>query len=88
MANILALAGPDSKYRLPEARPAGFWAGFWHGIVSGLTFVISLFCPRVRMYESHNRGRLYDFGFILGLSVTYGEAHHSLSLLAIINGRW
>jgi hypothetical protein len=30
MANILAVAGPNSKYKLPNAQPAGFWAGVWH----------------------------------------------------------
>ena len=43
MANTLAIAGPGSKYRLPGAVPAGFWAGFWHGLIAPITFVVSLF---------------------------------------------
>ena len=72
MANALALAGPNSRFQQPDARPAGFWAGFWHGLISPLTFLISLFVPGVRIYETHNRGRLYDFGFLIGASAAFG----------------
>ena len=72
MANVLAVAGPNSKYQLPNARPAGFWAGFWHGLICPITFLISLFNPGVRIYEVHNRGRLYDFGFLIGASSSLG----------------
>ncbi len=68
MANILAVAGVNSKYNLPGAEPAGFWAGFWHGLICPITFVVSLFHPGVRIYESNNSGRLYDFGFLIGAS--------------------
>jgi hypothetical protein len=72
MANILAVAGPDSRYRQPGAAPAGFWAGLWHGVISPLTFVVSLFNPDVRIYETNNRGLWYDFGFIVGVSGAFG----------------
>jgi hypothetical protein len=72
MANSLSAAGPNSKYKLPGAAPAGFWAGFWHGLIAPITFIISLFTPNVRIYETHNKGVLYDFGFILGVSASFG----------------
>lgn len=72
MANVLAIAGPDSKYQLPYAPPAGFWAGFWHGLICLVTFLVSLFDPGVRIYEENNRGQLYDFGFLLGASCVLG----------------
>jgi hypothetical protein len=72
MANSLAAAGPNSKYKLPGAAPAGFWAGFWHGLICPITFIISLFTPNVRIYESNNKGVLYDFGFIIGVSASFG----------------
>lgn len=72
MANILAVAGPNSKYQRPGSRPAGFWAGLWHGLISPLTFFISLLYPGVRIYETHNKGRSYDFGFIIGVSGAFG----------------
>jgi hypothetical protein len=72
MANILAVAGPSSKYQLPGAPPAGFLAGLWHGLLSPLTFLVSLASPGVRICESNNSGRWYDFGFILGASAAFG----------------
>ena len=72
MANILAIAGPNSKYQQPGARPAGFWAGLWHGLISPLAFLIGLFRPGVRIYEMNNLGRWYDFGFVVGVSVVFG----------------
>jgi hypothetical protein len=72
MANIFAVAGSNSKYQHPDAKPAGFWAGLWHGLISPLTFLVSLFNPGVRIYETHNRGRWYDFGFIIGVSGAFG----------------
>ncbi len=51
---------------------AGFWLGLWHGLIAPLTFLISLFTTNVRMYEVHNVGRLYDFGYVLGLSIAFG----------------
>ena len=77
MANILAVAGPGSKYKTLGALPAGFWSGLWHGVISPITFVWSLFNPNVRIYETNNRGRFYDFGFIIGAgsSVRIGVPH-------------
>jgi len=40
MANMLAVAGPNSKYKLPEAKPAGFLIGLWHGIISPIVFIL------------------------------------------------
>jgi hypothetical protein len=72
MSNVLAVAGPGSRFRVPGARPAGFWAGLWHGLISPITFLVSLFSPNVRIYERNNRGRWYDFGFIIGVSGAFG----------------
>jgi hypothetical protein len=67
MPNILAIAGSDSKYKLPGETPAGFWAGLWHGIIAPLLFWFSLFLPGVRVYETNNKGHWYDFGFLVGI---------------------
>ena len=72
MPNILAVAGPGSKYQQLNAPQAGFWAGFWHGLICPFTFIVGLFAPNVRIYEKNNRGRLYDFGFLLGASSALG----------------
>jgi len=74
MANILAIAGSNSKYKLPEARPEGFLGGLWHGIIAPLVFWISLFSQGIRIYETNNNGRRYDFGFLLGLGAWASHA--------------
>jgi hypothetical protein len=53
--------------------PAGFWLGLWHGIITPVTFPISLFNDNVNIYEVHNNGNWYNFGFVLGLSVVFGS---------------
>lgn len=46
---------------------AGFWRGLWHGMVAPITFFISLFSDSVNVYEVHNNGGWYNFGFVLGI---------------------
>ena len=72
MANILAVGGPNSKYQVPGADPAGFWAGLWHGLIMPITFIVSLFNPNVRIYETNNNGKWYDFGFFIGVAASFG----------------
>lgn len=61
-ANVAAGGGPDD---------AGFLLGLWHGIIAPFAFVVSLFSDSVGIYEVHNNGGWYDFGFVLGLSVIF-----------------
>jgi len=84
MANILAIAGPNSKYKLPNAAPAGFWAGLWHGIIAPIAFLVSLFKTEVRIYETNNKGRLYDFGFMLGVSSSFGSREATRAASAML----
>jgi hypothetical protein len=73
MANILSVAGPNSKYKQYDDKTAGFLAGIWHGLIFPITFVISLFSSKVRMYETNNKGSWYDFGFLIGVSAWFGS---------------
>jgi hypothetical protein len=65
--------GPNKLSRTPdqEGEVAGFWLGLWQGIISPITFIISLFSDKVEMYEVHNRGGWYNFGFILGVMIIF-----------------
>ncbi|MCX8159703.1 MAG: hypothetical protein N3G18_02075 [Candidatus Saccharicenans sp.] len=69
---ILLLAscapGPNQLEKTPneKGKVAGFWKGLWHGLISPITFIISLFNKQVRIYEVHNNGNWYNFGFVLG----------------------
>jgi hypothetical protein len=46
--------------------------GVWHGLIIPITFIICIFNTNVRIYETTNRGRFYDLGFILGVSISFG----------------
>jgi hypothetical protein len=67
-------AGPNELVNSPDERGtvAGFWLGLWHGIISPVSFLISLFSDNLHMYEVHNNGGWYNFGFLLGVSIIFG----------------
>ncbi len=52
--------------------PANFWFGLWHGAIVGVSFIISLFSDNVTIYEVHNVGAWYNFGFLLGVISFWG----------------
>ena len=58
--------------RFTAETPAGFWSGLWHGIISIFTLIIGFFTDKVRIYELHNAGGWYDFGFMLGIMIFWG----------------
>jgi hypothetical protein len=60
--------GPNSVEKTAdrEGKTAGFWLGLWHGLISPITFIISLFNNNIDIYEVHNSGSWYNFGFVLG----------------------
>ena len=65
-------ANPELGSPPPDGDVAGFWLGVWHGIIAPLTFIISLFTDNVNLYEVHNNGNWYDFGFVLGAGILFG----------------
>jgi hypothetical protein len=66
--------GPNELAKSPddEGQVAGFWLGLWHGIIAPITFIVSLFSDNVHMYDVHNNGNWYNFGFLLGASIVLG----------------
>ncbi len=67
MANIFSIPGPNSKYKLTGAKPAGFLGGLWHGAIAVVTFGIGLFTAKVSVWETNNNGSWYEFGFLIGV---------------------
>jgi hypothetical protein len=61
-------AGPNPEVgtAMDGGSVAGFWRGLWHGIISPIAFIVSLFNDGVNVYEVHNNGNWYNFGFVLG----------------------
>jgi len=66
--------GPNQLTGSPddEGAVAGFWKGLWHGFIVLFTFLISLFNENVRIYEVHNNGGWYNFGYLLGVMMFFG----------------
>jgi hypothetical protein len=64
-------AGPDTAAVGPGPGVAGFWLGLWHGVILPITFIVSLFDHGVGIYEIHNDGSWYDFGFVLGALIVF-----------------
>jgi len=65
-------AGPNNVATVNAPHIAGFWLGLWHGIICPVTFLISLFNDNVNIYEVHNNGNWYNFGFMFGVSIVFG----------------
>jgi hypothetical protein len=78
VAAVLALsgcwAGPNDLVGAPNeaGQVAGFWQGLWHGIIAPIAFIVSLFSDKVHVFEAHNNGNWYVFGFLLGLTAIWG----------------
>lgn len=72
-ALLLAGCAPGVNDQLNTANAggnvAGFWLGLWHGAIAWATLVISLFNSRVQIYEVHNSGGGYNFGFLIGAQI-------------------
>ena len=69
-------AGPNQMEGSPdeEGEMAGFWQGLWHGFITPIAFIISLFSDNVHMYDVHNNGNWYNFGFVLGAMIIFGSS--------------
>jgi hypothetical protein len=68
------MPGPNGLADSPneEGKVAGFWMGLWQGAISPFAFIVSLFKKSVEIYEVHNNGGWYNFGFLMGASIIFG----------------
>jgi hypothetical protein len=76
---VVALAGcaaaANPVVNPPGQHVAGFWLGLWHGLILPITLIVSWFSDHVGIYDVHNDGGWYDFGFVLGVSIIFGGSH-------------
>ena len=77
LLNILAGCAPgpnQSKAMASEHEMvAGFWLGLWQGFIAPFVFVASLFKSNLNIYEVHNNGTWYNFGYLFGLACFFGS---------------
>ena len=77
LAACAAGANPEAGNPGVDGDVAGFWLGLWHGLIAPITFIVSLFSDTVNIYEVHNNGNWYNFGFIMGAGVWFGGGSQS-----------
>jgi hypothetical protein len=56
------------------AEPANFWVGLWQGLIICLSFIASWFDKNIVLYQVHNNGFWYNFGFMIGLCIAIGSS--------------
>jgi hypothetical protein len=69
----LSMPGPNPLVNQPDAqgRVARAVAGLWHGLIAPVTLVLSFFNSDIQIYEVHNAGSEYNFGFFLGEALMF-----------------
>ena len=76
LLSILAGCAPGANHfqglASEHGRVAGFWLGLWQGFIAPFVFVVSLFKGGLNMYEVHNSGVWYNFGYLFGLACFFG----------------
>jgi len=76
LLNTMAGCAPTANQSKDTANAhdvvAGFWRGLWHGFIAPIVFVVSLFKDNVGIYEVHNNGAWYNFGYLFGLACFFG----------------
>jgi hypothetical protein len=63
---------PSKKMVSEQGEIAGFWLGLWQGFIAPFVFVASLFKSNLGIYEVHNNGAWYNFGYLFGLACILG----------------
>ena len=76
LLNVLVACAPGPNQSKGTANEqgsvAGFWLGLWQGFIAPFVFVASLFKGNLSIYEVHNNGSWYNFGYLFGLACFFG----------------
>jgi hypothetical protein len=72
MAGCVPGPNPSQKMASEHGEIAGFWLGLWQGFIAPFVFVASLFKTDLNVYEVHNNGAWYNFGYLFGLTCFFG----------------
>jgi len=71
LAVVITGCFPGGPTYSPQ-EPAGFFSGVWHGWIAPVSLIVGLFKDGVRIYEPHNTGWWYDFGFYIAVIAGFG----------------
>jgi hypothetical protein len=80
LVNIVAGCAPGANQFKgtvgEQGRVAGFWLGLWQGFIAPFVFLASLFKGNLNIYEVHNSGAWYNFGYLFGLACFFRGGGH------------
>jgi len=65
---VLAIAGCASQPSHIAYNTPSFFTGIFHGFIIIFSFIGSIF-TNVRIYAFQNSGVMYDFGYLIGISI-------------------
>ncbi|MBN2830358.1 MAG: hypothetical protein JXR56_08565 [Candidatus Cloacimonetes bacterium] len=69
---LLSLSGCFAGSKDETDSPAGLFLGIWHGWIAPFALILEIFNHKIRIYEVHNRGFLYDLGFYMAIIAGFG----------------
>lgn len=70
---------PNDTPNPPGTEVAGFWNGLWDGFTAWFAFIFDLVgLGEYNIYEVHNNGGWYNFGFLLGIGVLLGGGERTV----------
>lgn len=72
LAGCAAAANPSTGTPNAHGSTAGFWLGLWQGFIAPFVLLVSLFKHTLCIYEVHNNGAWYNFGYLFGLACFFG----------------
>ncbi len=80
---LSACGSPNPMTGIPleeTGKVYGFWNGLWDGFTAAFAFIGNLFGGNWGIYEVHNNGGWYNFGFLFGIgALTSGGSSASSS---------
>jgi len=79
LAGCAPTANPFKRMANEHGEIAGFWLGLWQGFIAPVVFVVSLFRSNLNVYEVHNTGPWYNFGYLFGLACFFGSGGNRAS---------
>lgn len=75
-----ATANPMKGVALEQTgKVYGFWNGLWDGMTATFAFIGNLFGGHYGIYQVHNNGNWYDFGFLIGVGAFSGSVGSAAS---------
>jgi hypothetical protein len=86
LAGCASVPNPSKGTASEHGGVAGFWLGLWQGFIAPLVFVVSLFRRDLSIYEVHNNGAWYNFGYLFGLACFFGGSGNRAPRRAVKSG--